>query len=359
MSREVPIQVRAAHEGDKEALLAFMASAAGDDKAATLARRWHWQWHQDPRLEVSGYRGVVAVWDAKIIANLSCMPAALFLDAEPVDACWLTDARIHWGWTRQALRAAARAGWRKQSLFPDGIVAALVDHPATGDRQLGKHVAEAMMMLLYRRGFSDVPDAGNLMRRVSLRSPLMRALGARIGGLCGAFADLSIRLPPRPSLAVKRFVDPFDARFDRLWQRACGLYPAITRRDAAVLQWHYCEHPDTHYQTLILEEGQGLRGYLVFKVWKRKGRQIARLVDLLVLPGDREAMRALISAALRSMRAQAAERVDWFVSGGEASQVARELGFIPRLTRHGRPQSLLARGLPSPLYVTSGDGDGG
>ena len=356
---DAPIQVRAAREQDKDALLRFMASSAGDDKATTLARRWHWQWHQDPRARTPGYRGVVALWEDKIIANLSCVPAGLYLNAQPADACWFTDARIHWGWTRQALKAAARGGWRKQTLFPNGIVAALVDHPATGDRQLGKHVAEAMMTVLYRCGFADVPDAGNLMRRVSVRTPLRRGLGSSAGNLFGAFVDLAIRLPPRPSLSVRRFDEPFDARFDLLWQRARDAYPAITRRDAAVLQWHYREHPDTRYQTLVIEQGDRLRGYLVFKVWERKQRRIARLVDLLVLPGDLEAMRALTSVALRTMREQAAERVDWFVSGGEAGRVAHELGFTARLTRRGRPQPLLARGLPPDLYVTSGDGDGG
>lgn len=356
---DAPIQVRTADEADKEALLSFMASAAGDDKAATLARRWHWQWHQDPRLESPGYRGVIAVWEEKVLANIAYLPAALYLHGEPVEACWFADARIHWGWTRQALKAAARAGWRKQALFPHGIVAALMDHPATGERQMGKHVAEAMMTIASRRGFVDVPDAGNLMRRVSLQAPLRRGLGTGVGGLLGLMADLMIRLPRRPRLPVARFDEPFDARFDALWERARYAYPAITRRDAAVLEWHYRQHPDTGYQTLIIEEGSGLRGYLVFKVWERKGRRIARLVDLLVLPGDQGAMRALVSAALRAMRAQAAERVDWFVSGAEPRQVALELGFSPRLTSHGRPQPLIARGLPRQVYVTSGDGDGG
>jgi len=359
MPSDAPILVRAATEQDKAALLEFMASSAGHDKAATLDRRWHWQWHQDPRLETPGYQGVVAVWDGKIIANLSCLPAGLYLNAEPAAACWFADARIHWGWSRQALKAAGRAGWRKQALFPRGMAAALVDHPMTGQRQLGKHVAEAMMTVLYGRGFVDLPEAGNLMRRVSLRAPLQRGLGSTAGGLLGAVADLGIRLPRRSSLPVIRFDEAFDRRFDALWQRALGAYPAITRRDAAVLEWHYRQHPDTRYQTLIIEEGAELRGYLVFKVWARKGRQIARLVDLLVLPGDQEAMRALVSSALHEMRAQAAERVDWFVSGGEASKVARALGFVPRLTSHGRPQALQVRGLPAELYVTSGDGDGG
>lgn len=358
-SREAPIQVRSATEHDKQALLAFMASSAGAEKAATLARRWDWQWHRDPRLERTGYQGVVAVWDDKIIANLSCLPAALYLHGEPVDACWLADARVHWGWSRQALKAAARAGWPKQRLFPRGLMATLVDYPATGQRQLGKHVAEAMMDVLYRCGFVDVADAGNRMRRVSLRTPLQKWLGSGAGALVGRLVDLAIALPRRATLPVTRLEGAFDARFDQLWQQARRRYPAITRRDAAVLNWHYREHPDTPYQTLVIAEGRMIRGYLVFKVWERRGRWVARLVDLLVLPGDREAMVALVSAALHELRAQAAERLDWFVSGGDATRLAGALGFAPRHTRGGREQALLVRGLEMPAYVTSGDGDGG
>jgi hypothetical protein len=359
LSGETPIQVRAASEQDKEALLAFMASSAGAEKAATLARRWDWQWHRDPRLERPGYQGVVAVWEDKIIANLSCLPAALSLHGEPVDACWLADARVHWGWSRQALKAAARVGWPKQTLFPHGLMAALVDHPATGPRPLGKHVAEAMMAVLDRCGFVDVADAGNRMRRVSLRSPLQKRLGTAAGAIVGRLADLAIALPRPGGLPVQRFEADFDDRFDQLWEQARLSYPAITRRDAAVLNWHYRQHPDTNYQTWIIADGPLIRGYLVLKLWERKGRWVARLVDLLVLPGDQEAIRALVSVALHELREQAAERLDWFVSGGDVACAAEALGFVPRHTRGGRIQGLLVRGLETPAYVTSGDGDGG
>lgn len=359
VATDAPIQVRAASELDKEALLAFMASSAGTEKAATLARRWHWQWHQDPRLRAPGYRGVVAIWEDKLVANLSCLPAALYIRGEQVDACWFADARVHWAWSRQALKAAARGGWRKQSMLPRGIMAALVDHPSTGEQQLGKHVAEAMMSVLYRCGFVDVADAGNRMRRVSLRAPLEQRLGRGTGALVSALADLAIRLPRRSTLQVRHFEGRFDARFDALWEQARRRYAAITRRDAAVLNWHYRQHPDTSYQTFVIEQGPAIRAYLVLKLWERKGRWIARLVDLLALPGDQEAMRALVAAALRELRAQGAERCDWFVSGGDVSQVARELGFVPRQTRSGRAQAFLVRGLDTSPYVTSGDGDGG
>jgi len=354
------IDVRAADDADKPALLAFMAEAAGADKAATLDRRWHWQWHLDPRLAASGYKGVVAVWNGRIIGNIACMPAGMYIHGQPVDAVWLADARIHFGWAREALKAAVRAGARKRDLFPNGIAAALFDHPAAGSMQLGKHIGEAMMTIGHRAGFRYVPDAGNTMRRVSLRWPLQQAIGRVPGAMVAAVADLSIRLPRRPRLPVQALEGPFDARFDALWELARAGYPAITRRDAAVLNWHYRNHPDTDYRTLVVADGPALRGYLVYKVWHRRGRRIARVVDVLALAGDWAAVDALAAAALHELRAAGVERADWFACGAELRARLARLGFVPRVTRKSRPQPLMVRGLPEmPFHVTSGDGDGG
>ncbi len=93
------------------------------------------------------------------------------------------------------------------------------------------------------------------MRRTSYAWPLRKALGAVPGRLLGALADtLALRLP-RPSLAVQPFDGAFDGRFDRLWERAQSEHPAITRRDAALLNWRYRQHPDTRYRALTIDDG--------------------------------------------------------------------------------------------------------
>lgn len=302
----------------------------------------------------------MAVWDRQIIATVSCLPAGLFLKGVAVDADWLTDVRIHWGLARQAMQALRRAGVRPTAVFPNGLAAALFDHPHPRPIQLGKHIGEAMMTIGQRIGFRALPDAGNQMRRVSVRWPLQQAIGAPLGTVLASVADLGIGRLPRASLPVQVWDQPFDGRFDALWDDVRGGYPAITRRDAAVLAWHYSRHPDTAYRTLVVQRGVALRGYLVFKVWNRRGRRIARIVDLLATCGDTEVVAALVASALRLLGRAAAERVDWFISGSWLAAVAEGLGFVPRRTTQGRLQPLLARGLPPvALYVTSGDGDGG
>ena len=354
------IDIRTAQETDRSALLELMADAAGPEKAETLARRWDWQWHEDPRLERPGYRGVVAVWGEKIIANVSFIPAGLHLSGQPAAADWLADVRIHWGLVREAIKAARRAGVPKRDLFPDGLAAAMFDHPDPRPIQLGKHIGEAMMSIGHRVGFREWPEAGNRMRRVSLRWPLQQVLGRYPGAVLAGSADLALGRLPRCRLPVVDYEGPFDARFDRLWEHALVTYPAITRRDGAVLDWHYRRHPDTRYDVLVLQQGNDLRGYIIFKVWLRKGRRISRIVDLLTARDDLEAAEALVVQSLRTMRRHGVERADWFVSVPWLQPLARTLGFEPRLTRRQRAQPLMVRGLPeTSLYVTSGDGDGG
>jgi hypothetical protein len=354
------IDIRAASDADKSAVLEFTAQAANPEKAETLSRRWHWQWHLDPRLDEPGYKGVVAEWNGSIIGNIACMPAGLYIHGEPRSAVWFADARIHWGLVRKALRDLAKSGQRKGDVLPNGLAAALFDHPAAGSIQLGKHIAEAMMTIGYRVGFVAMPAAGNNMRRISYRWPLQKALGTGAGAAVALLADLTIRRLPRPKLEVTPLQGAFDARFDRLWDRSRRHYPAITLRDAAVLNWHYREHPDTTYHSLVVERGAEVRGYLVFKVWVRKDRRIARIVDLLTDKDDLAAAEALLAAAMRALRKEGAERVDWFVCGAQFQDIVRRLGFVPRLTNSKKPQPLMTRRMPEvELYVTSGDGDGG
>jgi hypothetical protein len=355
------IELRAATDADRPAVLAFMAEAAGPTRSQTLDRRWHWQWHEDPRLKAPGYKGVVATWNERVMGHVACMPAGMYIEGSPVDAVWLVDVRIHRGLVREALKDSLRRGVGKRDLFPNGLAAALFDHPAAGDIQLGKHIGEDMMAIGHRVGFRGLPDAGNRMRRVSFRWPLQQAIGRRPGALLAALADLGIRLPRRPRLQVQRLDGAFDTRFDELWQLARDGYPAITLRDSAVLNWHYRAHPDTDYEVLTVYEQDKVRGYLIYKTWLRKGRYIARIVDLLTAPEDAAAIESLAAAALRGLRRAGVERVDWFVSGAGLLAQLERLGFKPRFTRRGKPQPMLARGLPAltSLYITSGDGDGG
>jgi hypothetical protein len=354
------ISISEATERDKGRLIAFYEKNAGVESSTRMERRWLWQWHCDPRLESPGYRGVIAEWQGQVLGSVSCLPAGLFLRGRPSPAFWLADVRVDWALARRALKDGRGGRRNRDSTLSRGIAAAMFDHPAAGPAQLGKHIEEPMMAICRRIGFVTMPEAGNYMRRTSFSRPLQRVCGRLPGRWLAAIADPIVNRVPRPGVAVHRFDADFDSRFDRLWEHARQVCPAITLRDSALLNWHYRNHPDTAYQVLVVERDAGLRGYIVFKVFPRKGRLIARIVDLLTVKDDREAAESLIAAALAQCRREGAERTDCFATGADLIATLTRLGFVPRLTKKRKIQPLLARNLPDvALYVTSGDGDGG
>ncbi len=355
------IEIRPGTDADRPQILARMAEVFGPGPAARAERLWDWQWHQDPRLPTPGYRGVVAEWRGQIIGNLATIPAGLHLGGEPVRAHWCVEVLTHWGLMRQALREQRRqAGGGRD--FGQGIAAALLDHPAAGPIQFAKHIADPMMVILYRIGFTALPDTCSLERRISLRHTLARGLGRPLGGLVGAVADLGLPLGPRPRLPIEVLAGGFDARFDRLWEAVRGRYPALCRRDARTLDWRYRQHPEGDYRVLITGAGEELRGYLVLLTDQSRGRRRAKLVDLLTAPEDNEAIRALLSGALRWLRDWRAEKVETFACGQGIAAILGAMGFTPPLDKAGQPHPLMVRGLPAAaagIHVTQGDGDGG
>jgi hypothetical protein len=354
------ISVREATESDKDRLIAFYEKSAGVESATRMERRWHWQWHRDPRLARPGYCGVLAEWREQIVGSVSCLPAGLYLRGQASQAIWLADVRVDWALARRALKDGRGGGQARDPALSRGIAAAMFDHPVAGPAQLGKHIEEPMMAICRRIGFATMPEAGNYMRRTSFRRPLQAAVGRWPGRWLAAIVDPALHRVPQPTVSVSRFDAEFDGRFDRLWEHARQAYPAITLRDSALLNWHYRNHPDTAYQVLVVEDETGLRGYVVFKVFPRKGRLIARIVDLLTIRGDREAAESLVAAAVLQCRREGAERTDCFATGADLIATLTQLGFVPRLTKKRKIQPLLARNLPDvALYVTSGDGDGG
>ncbi len=356
------IEIRPGTDADKPQILARIEEVFGDRPARRAERLWDWQWHQDPRLPGPGYRGIVAEWDGQVIGNLGTIPAGLYIAGEPAQAWWFVDVWVHWGLTRKALREHKRSGAPGGADLSRGIAAALFDHPNAGPIQLGKHISDPMMAIIERIAFEPQPHTRSVHRRVSARHPLGRVLGTVLGDHIAAVADLALPRIPRPVLPVEPFDGPFDSRFDALWNGVKADYPAICRRDSAVLDWRYRRHPDRDYAVLTLDSGNGLRGYCVVKVFDRSGRRRAKIVDLLTAPGDDAALQALVAGALRELRRRRVERVECFACGAGQLRALATLGFTPRLTKTHRPQPLMTRHLPKSakgIYVTQGDGDGG
>ncbi len=213
-------EIRPGRDDDKIQILELVQDVFGTEQAERAEKRWQWQWHDDPLLEKPGYNGVVAEWNGKIIGNLSCVPAGLHINGQPVSAYWYTDALVHWGHLRRAMKEQKRSG---NSIGPDmsnGIAAAMLNHPAAGHKQLGKHVAGSMETIGLRIGFKPFSKMDSWARIISFTQPFEAVVGKPGAMLLGAVADLFVPLIPKPSLEVKALEGNFDDRFDALWLSA-------------------------------------------------------------------------------------------------------------------------------------------
>lgn len=352
--------IRAGRREDQSAILALIAEIFGQEEAERASRRWDWQWHEDPRLKTPGYSGVVAEWEGQLVAAIGCIPAGLYLEGVPVEAFWFADALAHWGLIRKAMRAARKAGG--QLAGPDlskGVVGALLNDPAAGVYQLGKHLTDPMAVVAYKIGTTDFSGTGSFTRLLTFRQPISKILGKPLGLFLGWWADWFIRGLPKPTRAVRVLQGDFDDRFDVLFENARRIHPAITRRDREVLQWRYRQHPDTAYEVMVAEDDGALEGYLVVTTFHRHGQLRAYVLDLLARDDDPLVLDALLVFALRSLRKSAVHRVECYTGGKAVVAALQRLKFKERF-KEGKSMSTVVRRIEADeLYITRGDGDGG
>ena len=357
----VAFEIRKARESDRPEIIGLIRDVFGDEAADRADARWAWQWQQDPKLEGAGYQGMVAVWEGQLLASMATIPSGLFIDGKPVpDAVWFADALAHWSRVRQALRSLGKKGLLAEGIdLSSGLVGAILNHPECPRHHLGKHLTDPMLVVAYKVGTVDQPGTGSWARTVSLKALLARHVGRPLGWLLGSMADLFLPAIPKTTATVSVLEGPFDARFDSLFDAALQQHRAITRRDAAVLNWRYRQNPDTVYEVLTLSEGELLMGYLVLGRFERHGQPRAHVLDLLARNDDPTVLRTLVADGLRRLRRDGVTRLECYCGSKAVQGVLEGLGFRQRRHRD-QPMPTVVRRIDVPeLYVTRGDGDGG
>jgi hypothetical protein len=103
-------------------------------------------------------------------------------------------------------------------------------------------------------------------RTVTHRWPRLARLPQPAANLCDWL--LRMKSPEtyyrRPANVTIEMTDRFDARANRLWQRAAPQLGIAGGRTAEYLDWRFCHCPDVRYRVLNLCDHQGeLLGYVV------------------------------------------------------------------------------------------------
>jgi hypothetical protein len=130
-----------------------------------------------------------------------------------------------------------------------------------------------------------------------------------------------------------REVAAFDDGFDRLWARARKDYPRITRRDRAVLAWHYQKSPQRRFRIHVADQGGELAGYVVTTTLPFVGPlRRGVVVDLLFSPFLAELAVSTVGAALSGLVRRGAVCVDAVATNPDLRRAMEAGGF--RATRH-------------------------
>ena len=149
-------------------------------------------------------------------------------------------------------------------------------------------------------------------------------------------------------------LDSFDDSFDDLFERVATVVPCTAEKDAAFLRWRYGPgSPQSPVTVLGVRSGGRLLGYAVLKTAFHG--QDGYILDLTVLPGRQDVVRALLRETVRSFSRMGVQIIRYrFVESPTSPRSAdlRRLGFF---SRRGRRHKLLVKFADKSLRETTGD----
>lgn len=207
-------------------------------------------------------------------------------------------------------------------------------------------------------------DAARVTRSLLGDQWLGRAVGAVTAGVLRWVPALPHR-PVLPEVTVTR-LDTFDARFDRLWQRACRTHRVMLVRDRRYLDWRFTQRPDAQYTIWAAIRQDDLLGYLVTRCASRAGERWGYLVDFLVAERSPAVFELLLERAIADLREAGAAAVSCRAAAPAYRRLLYWHGFV-RSWREARGYLRTRIDLPDPglqvfadprqWFVTMGDGD--
>jgi GNAT superfamily N-acetyltransferase len=313
--------IRLAKAADRDALLELsrlVFEESGTDKANELTPEfWDWQFLQQPTKRMGVW---VAEFEGQIIAQ------------HPLNII--------------------RVKWKDRELL-SGVVIDLMVHPEHRKKSLFIRLARAAHEQMTATGVglsSGFPNANSypaairyLNYKTVCRVPVLVMpvssqlltkrvkmpawLGSAMGEAAVAGFRLASALAPKGEGVEVEEVMEFPKEIDEFWKRASENHTIISVRDFQYLQWRYCTCPTRKYRILLARKDGKLVGYLVHRTFEKEGLKLGGIIDVLVEPGCKEGLHALMRAAISAMRKE-----------GVCALIAlmqRDVFYYPSIRRHG------------------------
>jgi GNAT superfamily N-acetyltransferase len=222
-----------------------------------------------------------------------------------------------------------------RSLFPALTLVRRVRRDALASHDFVYGFPNAAARGLHRRvGYREIAPVTRWVR-VLRHGPYVRErLGAwALPPVAGVLLDVALGLSqlPRRWRAGMRFwlerVEPPDARFDALWERARDEYELIGERSSAFLAWRFADPGVPASRIFALRRrgsGQRLFAYAVVQ-WEG---EVAHLRDLF---GHHDALGPLLALLLPLLRAEGARSASVMLLGPRpVRELLQSHGFVPR-----------------------------
>ena len=340
--------------------------------------RWHYSHPASDRM----YRWVAVSEKGEIVGHLSALPQFYRVGGERIVAHTPGDYMVLPGYSFQAfslMRAFFKA--TENCVACDMVPAVIGIETRLGAEVAGDLRYAAKLLNVSRLPLPSVPEPARRIIGIPRRFSSTRSSARGYGGPAqnsGTGEESPAVLPPRPRAPIPaplkmllnrglRIVDEFlsrvsgsnleveevgafDESFDGLFEEVAAAVPCVPEKDAAFLAWRYGpDSPQYPVKVLGVRRNGRLLGYTVLKTTARG--QDGYILDLTVLLGYREVVRALLRESVRYFRTEGVEIIRYRYLESPTSPRSGDLRRLGFFHRKGRTNSLLVRFADRRLHV--------
>jgi hypothetical protein len=342
-----------------------------------------YRWYEDHPLSGKLYRWVSVTEEGEVVGHLTAFPQFYRIDGQRVIAHTPGDYMVlpqHGFQAIMLMRSFFRS--TENCVVCDMVPAVIGVETRLGAEVVGDLQYAAKLMNVSRlpmpsvpaplrrllnlpqqfapaRGFTDRPgaEAHEVEEHVAPpaprpRAPIPRPLQALLNGGLRA-VDEVLGSGFGGDLEVEA-LEGFDDSFDDLFERVAAVVPCTAEKDAAFLRWRYGPgSPQAPVTVLGVRSSGRLLGYAVLKAAFHG--QDGYILDLTVLPGRQDVVRALLRETVRSFRRMGVQIVRYRFVESPTSPRSADLLCLGFFYRRGRRHKLLTKFADRSLRQMTGD----
>jgi GNAT superfamily N-acetyltransferase len=320
---------------DRSAVDALFRVGFGDDAADASARRWSWQFGQNPNNPPDGPQIWLARDGAAVIGQHASMPVCLWIGGRELAASWGNDTIIAPDRQRQGIGVALFDAWANSV-----------------DAALGLGLSDGSHRLFQKLGWPDLGPVPCLIRPLTPRALRQPGRSAIRNGLVSALAAPVLRVVARRRrlLADVEPIEQFGPAFTELWRRLAPAFDFSVRRDADYLNWKYCAPPHVRYSIVALKRDDREAGYAVYRHIEEDRGRVTLLVDLLADPDDRDGVTTLLRWVDREARVNRSDKIRAFVMHAGYRRLMRASWYFPVASTLEFVVNVTAMSLPASFF---------